>query len=105
MKFLSCLSSPNPIPIQTHTQSSPLLADVGKPVKPGCIFCSVSSQNGFNIVYEDQELIAFHDRSPQAEQHLLIIPRYHLGEYPNVPSMQLSYAFPVSRYRVVVIWG
>ncbi|WWC60557.1 uncharacterized protein I303_103131 [Kwoniella dejecticola CBS 10117] len=44
----------------------------------GCIFCNVSKEKGFNIVYEDEELIAFHDRTPRAKVHLLIIPRRHL---------------------------
>jgi hypothetical protein len=30
--------------------------------KPGCIFCDVSKEKGFGVVYEDAELIAFHDR-------------------------------------------
>ncbi|KAI8583091.1 hypothetical protein K450DRAFT_224182 [Umbelopsis ramanniana AG] len=44
-----------------------------------CVFCDVTRNNGFNIVYEDNEVIAFHDRSPASKLHLLIIPRQHVG--------------------------
>ncbi|WVO19616.1 uncharacterized protein IAS62_000905 [Cryptococcus decagattii] len=44
-----------------------------------CVFCDVSREKGFNIVYEDQDLIAFHDREPRAVTHLLIIPRSHVA--------------------------
>lgn len=30
--------------------------------KPGCIFCDVSVERGFAVVYSDDELIASHDR-------------------------------------------
>ncbi|KAI9493566.1 HIT-like domain-containing protein [Zychaea mexicana] len=43
-----------------------------------CPFCQVSVDNGFRIVHEDDHLIAFHDRSPGAKVHLLIIPRAHI---------------------------
>ncbi|KAI9634509.1 HIT-like domain-containing protein [Dioszegia hungarica] len=48
--------------------------------KAGCIFCDVSKEKGFAVVHEDEELIAFRDRSPRAKVHLLIIPRYHIAD-------------------------
>ncbi|WVQ97204.1 hypothetical protein IAU59_004314 [Kwoniella sp. CBS 9459] len=44
----------------------------------GCVFCDVSTERGFNVCYEDDKLIAFHDRTPRAKVHLLIIPREHI---------------------------
>ncbi|ORX34104.1 HIT-like domain-containing protein [Kockovaella imperatae] len=46
---------------------------------PGCVFCHVSVERGFAVVHEDECLIAFKDRSPQAETRLLIIPKTHIA--------------------------
>ncbi|RDB25869.1 Bifunctional adenosine 5'-phosphosulfate phosphorylase/adenylylsulfatase HINT4 [Hypsizygus marmoreus] len=46
-----------------------------------CIFCHVSAENGFKVMWEDESFIAFHDYRPAAQQHLQIIPRSHIGEY------------------------
>lgn len=44
-----------------------------------CIFCKIASGDiPSQKVYEDNVCVAFHDLSPQAPTHLLIIPREHL---------------------------
>lgn len=43
-----------------------------------CLFCSIGAkQIPSKIVYEDPELFAFEDISPQAPTHILICPRKH----------------------------
>ena len=45
-----------------------------------CIFCKISAgEIPSNIVYQDDELIAFPDINPLAPIHLLIIPRRHIA--------------------------
>ncbi len=45
----------------------------------GCIFCGIASgEVPTNVVYEDEELIAFRDIQPQAPTHLIIIPKTHI---------------------------
>ncbi len=44
-----------------------------------CIFCKISKRElPAKLVYEDPELFAFEDISPQAPTHLLICPRKHV---------------------------
>lgn len=44
-----------------------------------CVFCGiVAKEIESQIVYEDKEVVAFHDINPQAPLHLLIVPRKHL---------------------------
>lgn len=44
-----------------------------------CIFCRIiSKENEAEIVYEDEEIVAFKDVCPAAPVHLLIIPRRHI---------------------------
>jgi histidine triad (HIT) family protein len=45
-----------------------------------CIFCKiVAGQIPSRHVYEDDEILAFHDIAPWAPVHFLIIPKTHLG--------------------------
>ena len=44
-----------------------------------CLFCKIGKkQIPSKIVYEDDEIFAFEDISPQAPSHILICPRKHL---------------------------
>ncbi len=45
-----------------------------------CIFCKiVKKELGSEIVYEDEEILAFKDINPQAPVHILIIPKRHIS--------------------------
>lgn len=46
---------------------------------PGCVFCRiVAGQLPSRQVYSDDEVIAFHDVTPVAKVHVLVIPRQHV---------------------------
>jgi histidine triad (HIT) family protein len=46
---------------------------------PNCIFCKiVEGKIPSRKVYEDDELLAFHDIAPWAPVHFLIIPKVHI---------------------------
>ncbi|KAJ2546453.1 hypothetical protein GGH95_006844, partial [Coemansia sp. RSA 1836] len=51
-----------------------------------CVFCSDKLEK---IVYTDENFIAFHDRKPDAELHLLVIPRTHYGTVKEMTSKEL----------------
>ena len=45
-----------------------------------CIFCQiVSGEINSEILYQDDEIMAFRDIQPQAPVHLLIIPKKHFA--------------------------
>jgi histidine triad (HIT) family protein len=45
-----------------------------------CIFCKIArGKIPCRKVYEDDDLLAFHDIQPQAPIHFLIIPKLHLA--------------------------
>ena len=47
---------------------------------PNCIFCKIiAGQIPSKKVYEDEELLAFHDINPWAPVHVLIIPKDHVA--------------------------
>jgi len=44
-----------------------------------CLFCRIAKKEiPSDAVYEDDEILAFKDISPQAPVHLLIIPKKHI---------------------------
>ena len=46
---------------------------------PNCIFCRIArGEIPSKKVYEDEDIVAFHDVRPQAPVHLLVIPREHV---------------------------
>jgi histidine triad (HIT) family protein len=45
-----------------------------------CIFCKIIEKTiPANIVYEDDQLLAFHDIHPKAPVHILVIPKKHIA--------------------------
>ncbi len=45
-----------------------------------CLFCNiVEGKIPADIVYQDEEVLAFHDINPQAPTHILCIPRKHIS--------------------------
>ena len=44
-----------------------------------CIFCKIiNKEQESNIVYQDNQCVAFRDINPKAPVHILIVPRMHI---------------------------
>jgi len=52
---------------------------------PNCIFCKIATgQIPANKAFEDDDIIAFHDISPWAPVHLLLVPKRHIASMADV---------------------
>lgn len=52
---------------------------------PNCIFCKiVSGQIPAKKVFEDEDLIVFHDIHPWAPVHILLVPKLHIASMVEV---------------------
>ena len=52
---------------------------------PNCIFCKiVAGQIPAKKVFEDEELLAFHDINPWAPVHVLVIPKVHVVSLSDI---------------------
>jgi histidine triad (HIT) family protein len=52
---------------------------------PNCLFCKiVAGQIPAKKVYEDDQMVAFHDIHPWAPVHILIIPKQHVASMVEV---------------------
>ena len=54
-----------------------------------CIFCQIiAGKVPSEILYQDEEVIAFRDINPQAPTHLLIIPKKHVPSLAHLPDAE-----------------
>ena len=45
-----------------------------------CLFCRIANKSlPAKLVYEDEDVVAFHDIYPKAPVHLLLIPKKHVA--------------------------
>ncbi len=52
-----------------------------------CIFCKIVNKDiPAQIVYEDEEILAFKDINPRAPVHILLIPKKHIGDISQITS-------------------
>ena len=50
-----------------------------------CIFCKIAAgEIPADVVYQDDDVIAFRDLNPQAPTHVLVIPRKHIATLQDV---------------------
>ena len=50
-----------------------------------CIFCKIiNGEIPANMVYEDEEILAFYDVNPVAKIHILVIPKKHIESLSKV---------------------
>ena len=56
-----------------------------------CIFCKIAEgEIPTAKVYEDEEIIAFNDISPQAPVHIVIIPKKHIDSLESIDNVNYS---------------
>ena len=56
-----------------------------------CLFCKIVNRElPADVVYEDDELLAFNDISPQAPTHILIIPKVHIATVNDLTESELE---------------
>lgn len=50
-----------------------------------CIFCKIIKKEiSTDILYESDLLMAFPDRDPSADTHILIVPKAHIGAFTDL---------------------
>ncbi len=55
-----------------------------------CIFCQIAAGKiPSDILYQDEEVVAFRDINPQAPVHVIIIPRAHIATVADLTEKQL----------------
>lgn len=50
-----------------------------------CIFCKIASKKiSADVVYEDEDIVAFRDLHPIAPVHILMIPKKHISSIADI---------------------
>ncbi len=82
-----------------------------------CIFCKIANKEiPSELIYEDDNVVAFNDLSPQAPIHFLVIPKKHYESLNDIDSQvvfgQIFSTIPkiaeklnIKEYRTVVNTG
>ena len=56
-----------------------------------CLFCKIVNRElPADIVFEDDEILAFNDISPQAPTHILIIPKTHVATVNDLTEAEID---------------
>lgn len=56
-----------------------------------CLFCKIINQElPADIVFEDDEMLAFNDINPQAPTHMLIIPKKHYATVNELTEAEID---------------
>ena len=56
-----------------------------------CLFCKmVAKEIQPDIVYEDEQVLAFRDISPKAPTHILVVPKQHIATLNDLQDKQLA---------------
>jgi len=70
------------------------------PHDPDCLFCKIiTGKIPSKLVYQDDELYAFHDIHPWAPVHFLIIPKLHI---PSMALLTDEYVSLMGRMMVTI---
>jgi histidine triad (HIT) family protein len=86
-----------------------------------CIFCKIANHEiSTDVLYEDDQVLAFNDLNPQAPIHFLVIPKVHIESvnaltdemfpvvqavFKAVQSLAKEMGFDEAGYRVVTNCG
>lgn len=55
-----------------------------------CLFCKIINKEiPSEIVYEDNDVLAFNDIDPKAPVHILIIPKKHITTYNDIEDYEI----------------
>lgn len=57
-----------------------------------CLFCQiVTGEIASDIVYQDENFLAFKDIKPQAPTHLIIVPKTHIASLTELTAQQQGF--------------
>ena len=82
-----------------------------------CIFCKIANKEiQTNLIYEDENVVAFNDLNPQAPVHFLVIPKKHYASLNDIDSKEafgnifsavpkIAEKLGIKEYRTVVNTG
>ncbi len=63
-----------------------------------CVFCKITRKEApANVVYEDEQVMAFLSHRPVNEGHTLIVPKKHYENIYEIPEEEAAYLFKIAK--------
>ncbi len=67
-----------------------------------CVFCKIANgEIPSEILYQDEEIIAFRDANPRAPTHILIIPKKHIPSLADMSEEEI----PIAEHLIKVAYN
>lgn len=58
-----------------------------------CLFCKIANHKiESEVVYEDNQIMAFEDIAPEAPVHVLVVPKQHIDSFAEPLTPEIVYA-------------
>ncbi len=69
-----------------------------------CVFCQIIRKEArANVVYEDEQVVAFLSNRPVNEGHTLVVPKKHYENIYEIPEEEAAYLFKIAKRIVVAV--
>jgi histidine triad (HIT) family protein len=69
-----------------------------------CIFCQIiQKQLPANVVYEDEQVVAFLSNRPVNEGHTLVVPKKHYGNIYEISEDETAYLFKIVKQVTLAV--
>jgi histidine triad (HIT) family protein len=69
-----------------------------------CIFCQIIRKEApANVVYENEQVVAFLSNRPVNEGHTLVVPKKHYVDIYDIPEDEVAYLYKVTKRIAVAV--
>jgi histidine triad (HIT) family protein len=69
-----------------------------------CIFCQIIRKEApANVVYENEQVVAFLSNHPVNEGHTLVVPKKHYMDIYDIPEDEVAYLYKVTKRIAVAV--
>jgi histidine triad (HIT) family protein len=69
-----------------------------------CIFCRIAEKEASaNLIYEDEEVVAFLDIKPLNEGHTLVVPKKHYAFIYEVPDEEVAHLYTIAKRVAIAV--
>ena len=63
-----------------------------------CIFCKIANHEiSANVVFENENIIAFEDLNPVAKVHVLVVPKKHIDSVIKIENEEANYIVEIHK--------
>lgn len=70
-----------------------------------CVFCKIAAGETGSLIWESDDFVAFNDINPNANIHVLVVPRQHIINLQNITDPHVSIGLIAAIQAVTKLLG